>query len=88
MPRTTINIDPTVLDALRERARREGKPIGSLVSELLRTALTAARPAPRKAFRWIAKPMGEPAIDLSSNAEVWEFLDREALQDERHGADD
>ena len=62
--------------------------MGSLASELLQGALKASGPKPPKAFRWIAKPMGEPAIDISSNAEIWEFLDREMLEGERGGSDD
>jgi hypothetical protein len=43
--RTTLDIDDDVLAAARERARRERKTVGKVVSELLRLALTA-RPAP------------------------------------------
>ena len=43
--RTTLDIDADVLAAAKERARREHKTAGEVVSELLRQALTAA-PAP------------------------------------------
>ncbi len=43
--RTTIDIADDVLQAAKERARRENKSIGAIVSELARNALTAA-PAP------------------------------------------
>jgi hypothetical protein len=39
--RTTIDIDDDVLNAARERARREHKTAGHVVSELLRQALTS-----------------------------------------------
>ena len=39
--RTTIDIDDDVLHAAKERARREHKTAGQVVSELLRLALTA-----------------------------------------------
>lgn len=42
--RTTLDIDDDVLAAAKERARREKKTAGEVVSELLRQALTA-RPA-------------------------------------------
>ena len=43
--RTTLDIDDDVLAAAKERARREHRTAGEVVSELLRQALTAA-PAP------------------------------------------
>ncbi len=88
MTRTTINLEPAVLDALRERARDECRPIGSLASELLRLALAASKAKPQEEFRWIAKPMGRPRIDLSSNAAIWEFLDGDSLRGEADGTDD
>lgn len=46
MMRTTVNIDDDVLQAVNARARREGKTVGRLLSELARNALTApATPA-------------------------------------------
>jgi hypothetical protein len=39
--RTTLDIDDDVLQAARERARRDGSTIGKVVSELARCALTA-----------------------------------------------
>lgn len=38
--RTTLDIDDDVLAAAKERARRESKTTGRLVSELLRRAMT------------------------------------------------
>ena len=40
--RTTLDIADDVLQAAKERARRERKTIGEIVSTLARTALTAA----------------------------------------------
>lgn len=39
--RTTLDIDEDVLLAAKERAKRENKTAGQVVSELLRQALTA-----------------------------------------------
>ena len=52
MPRTTIDLDPSVLAELKRRQRREGKSLGRLVSELLadrldRDVLPSAQP-----FEW------------------------------------
>jgi hypothetical protein len=43
--RTTLDIDDDVLEAAKERARREKKTAGMVVSELLRQALTAPPPS-------------------------------------------
>lgn len=39
--RTTLDIDDDVLQAAKERARRENKTAGEVISELARNALTA-----------------------------------------------
>jgi hypothetical protein len=39
--RTTLDIDDDVLQAAKERARREAKTAGQVISELARQALTA-----------------------------------------------
>jgi hypothetical protein len=38
--RTTLNIADDVLQAAKERARRENKTVGEVISELVRAALT------------------------------------------------
>ena len=43
--RTTLDIADDVLPAAKERARREQKTAGQVVSELLRQALTAPQPS-------------------------------------------
>lgn len=45
--RTTLDIDDDILQAAKERARREHKTAGQVVSELLRRALTAS-PVPSR----------------------------------------
>ena len=51
--RTTLDIADDVLQAAKERARREKKTAGEVISELARSALTMpadlARPGPPKA---------------------------------------
>jgi hypothetical protein len=41
--RTTLDIDDDVLLAAKERARRERRSVGSVVSDLARDALTSAQ---------------------------------------------
>jgi Arc/MetJ family transcription regulator len=57
MPRTTIDIDASVLHELKRRQRTEKRPLGELASELLAEAL-AGRAAEREPLRWAAQPMG------------------------------
>ena len=40
--RTTLSIDDDVLAAARDRARREGRSVGSVLSELARSALSGS----------------------------------------------
>jgi hypothetical protein len=49
--RTTLDIDNDVLEAAKERARRERKTAGQVVSELLRQALTGGGSHPQTAVR-------------------------------------
>ncbi len=68
--RTTLDIDDDVLQAAKERARREDKTAGQVVSELLRQALTtpAARavrePKPVHGFKPFAPRGGIITNDL------------------------
>jgi plasmid stability protein len=55
--RTTLDLADDVLAAAKERARREHKTMGEVVSELVRQALTAPRdPAPT------ARAVKEPTV--------------------------
>ena len=63
--RTTLDIADDVLHAAKERARREKKTAGEVISELARSALTAAPaavqhhpPKPRYGFRPFPKRGG------------------------------
>jgi hypothetical protein len=63
--RTTLDLDIDVLQAAKERARREKKSIGTVISELVRKALTAPtgplrveEPKARYGFRPFAKRGG------------------------------
>ncbi|MGH9165832.1 MAG: CopG family transcriptional regulator [Acidimicrobiales bacterium] len=42
--RTTLDVDDDVLLAAKERARREGRGVGAVLSELARQALTGSPP--------------------------------------------
>ena len=73
--RTTIDLDPTVLRALKQRARREGKSLGRLASEVLGVALEqdGQAPAPR-ALAWVSRPM-DALVDLEDSEAVRRALE-------------
>ena len=74
MTRTTIDIDASVLRRLRPRARREGKTLGRLVSELLAVALREAEPASRGELEWTSRSMGA-RVDLEDKEAVRRALE-------------
>ena len=73
MPRTTVDIDASVLQELKRRQEREHKPLGQLISELVARALAAdERPAPD--FTWLARDL-QPRVDLEDKEAVSAVLD-------------
>ncbi len=75
MPRTTLDIDASVLRELRRRQQHEKKTLGELASELLAKALadegSAQEPAP---LTWTSKPLGLK-VDLEDKDALWAILD-------------
>lgn len=75
MPRTTLNIDASILRELKERQRKERKPLGQIVSELLARSL--AEPPPEEPpFEWHSQPM-HALVDLEDKEAVYPVLDAE-----------
>ena len=74
MPRTTIDIDPSVLRDLKRRQRREGKTLGRLVSELLTAAMSGDNQIPEAPFVWTTRSM-TARIDLEDKEAVRRALD-------------
>ena len=73
MPRTTIDIDASVLRELKKRQERERKPLGQLVSELVAKAIELEdEPAPP--FEWVARDL-RPRLDLDDKVAIWSILD-------------
>ena len=70
MPRTTVDIDPTVLRDLKRRARAEGKSLGRLLSEIAAAALKQPlRGSAASPFRWNSRPM-RARVDLEDKEAV------------------
>jgi len=77
MSRTTLNIDTPLLEELRKLQKREGKPLGEVVSELVAEALTyrAYRRCSRsRELSWISRPMGA-RIDISDKEALYAAMD-------------
>jgi plasmid stability protein len=79
MPRTTLDLDATVLTDLRRRAAAEGKSMGQVASELLADRMGEERSADARPLKWARKDMGFK-IDLEDKDTLWNLLDREELE--------
>jgi hypothetical protein len=74
MPRTTLELDPSVLRELRRLGEREGKSMGRVASELLARALREESPPP-PSFQWASGDLGAPRVDLEDSEAVRAVLD-------------
>ena len=81
MPRTTLDIEKSVLRELKERAREEHKSLGAVVSEIVGAVLAERRHGIRqRSFEWRTARMGPARIDLEDKEAVRQALER----NERH----
>jgi hypothetical protein len=70
MPRTTVDIDESVLREAKKRAKATGKTLGEVVSELMAAGLGAPKePSPPVRFHWHAKAM-QALVDLDDKDAV------------------
>jgi hypothetical protein len=76
MPRTTLDLDPSVLDELRRRGAREGKTLGTLGSELLAQSLAdGSRVSNVEPLPWVSRDLGVPRVDLEDKETLRSLLD-------------
>ncbi len=77
MPRTTLDLDATVLRELKRRQKQERRkrPLGQIASELLAQALAETKPEEPKPFKWSSQNMGPPLVDLEDKDALWAVLD-------------
>jgi hypothetical protein len=75
MPRTTLDLDGSVLSELRRRGQKEGKSMGQVASELLARGLAEGADREVPALQWISEDLGEPLVDLEDKEAVQEALD-------------
>jgi plasmid stability protein len=74
MPRTTFDLDGTVLADLRRRAAAEGKSMGRVASELLAIGLHDEVAVEQPPLKWARKDLGLK-VDLEDKDAVWRILD-------------
>ncbi len=74
MPRTTLDIDATVLRELKRRAHTEGTTVGRLVSRLLAISLREKGGRTPSPLEWRTAPM-HARVDLRDKDALNRFLD-------------
>ncbi len=79
MPRTTLDIDASVLRELRRRGAHEHKSMGRVASEVLAVGLHEQGPRAEQPLRWPSRHMGRPRIDLDDREALGRMLDGEYL---------
>jgi hypothetical protein len=73
--RTTLDIDDPILKEVKAIHAREGRSMGTIVSELLAEALARRRPKrSQPPFRWTSRPM-KARVDLADKETVYAALD-------------
>lgn len=74
--RTTLSINEELLARARERARREGVTLGTVVENALRRDLARSTPpSPPAVPRFDGGTGAQPGVDLTSNRALHEALD-------------
>jgi hypothetical protein len=79
MPRTTLDLDASVLRELRRRGARERKSMGQVASEVLAAGLGERAPRDPAPLSWPSRHMGRPRIDLDDKEALGRMLDGEYL---------
>jgi len=75
MPRTTLNLDASVLREVKRRAKDQGKSVGDVISELVGPALAQRnRRGGHPQFRWRTAQMGPAKINLEDKEAVRQAL--------------
>jgi hypothetical protein len=79
--RTTLTLDKDLDQALREEARRSGRPLKRVVNETLRAGLLARRSPPARRYRLKPASLGGvlPGVDLDKALRLAETLEDEAI---------
>lgn len=77
MPRTTLDLDASVLKQLRRRAQRDRKSLGSVASELLARCLELDVTDQSVAeLQWSSWHLGVPRVDLEDKPALHVALEK------------
>jgi hypothetical protein len=75
MARTTIDIETTILEEIKQLQKKEGRSLGRIVSQLLAEALGNKKTKTKNLqLRWTSRPM-KALIDLSDKETLYRILD-------------
>jgi hypothetical protein len=75
MPRTTIDIDAPILEALKRIQRSEGTSLGAVASSLLADALATRKdPVAHRKLRWNVRSM-KPRVPLEDKEAIAAVLE-------------
>lgn len=79
--RTTLTLEDDVALALREEARRSGRPLKRIVNETLRSGIAARRQPPGRRYRLRPVSLGGvvPGVDLDKALRLAEALEDDAI---------
>lgn len=87
MPRTTLDLDASVLEQLCRRAASEHKSMGQVASEQLAVGLGKSVSGTPTPLDWPSRHMGKPRVDLEDKDALWRVLDeREIGRDKQSGS--
>jgi hypothetical protein len=84
MPRTTLDLDSTVLEQLRRRAANEHKSMGQVASERLAVSLKESVPKELPRLRWPTRRMGKSTVELENKDALWKLLDKPRSDPDTH----
>ena len=79
--RTTLTLEKDVALALREEARRSGRPLKRIVNETLRAGLAARKAPAERRYRLTPVSLGGvvPGVDLNKALRLAEDLEDQAI---------
>jgi hypothetical protein len=79
--RTTLTLEKDLARALREEARRTGRPLKRIVNETLRAGLAARKAPAMRRYRLTPVSLGGviPGVDINKALRLAEALEDEAI---------
>jgi hypothetical protein len=76
MPRTTLNLDPSVLREAKRRAKNEGKSLGDVISEIVSPVFAGTKPTRgHPELHWLTARMGPAKVDLEDKEAIRQALE-------------